>query len=90
MVWLAGAQRFPSYDYSKNLKLMTGSWGGYGYVLRNTVYDFFLSEFAKEDNSCDTYYSTFHAQFNSFRILPELVTHTGSRQSDRLEVNMKD
>lgn len=86
MLWLAGAQRFASIDYSPHLKLMGGAWGAYAYILRNTVYDFFLSEFAKGDNSSDTYYSEHHKRFNSFRIVPDLLKHSyGS--SDRILTN---
>jgi GR25 family glycosyltransferase involved in LPS biosynthesis len=86
MVWMAGAKRTPDFPFSAHLKLMTGTWGAYGIIIRNTVYDFFISEFSKEQHSSDTYYSEYHSRFNSFRIAPDLVHHIG-KDSDRITVN---
>lgn len=85
-LWMGGAMRTKSYDYSPRLKLMTGRWGCFAMVIRNTMYDFLIGEYSKEEQSSDTYCSAYHAQFNSFETNPLLITHIG-HVSERVKVN---
>ena len=86
MLWGGGAIRNKDYPYTPNINIMNGRWGCYCMIIRNTVYDFFISKFKEEQHSSDTYYSEYHRKFNSFVTVQELVKHIGN-VSDRMIVN---
>jgi len=86
MLWLGGNNNTPPAPYSPLLKQLTGSWGTYGMVIRNTVYDFFIEQFKEEYQSSDEYYRRYHLKFKSFRTSVDLVNHTGD-VSEIMKVN---
>jgi|GEM_PF-3661508 len=77
MLWLGGKDNTPPAPYTERLKQLTGSWGTYGIIIRNTVYNFFIEQFKEEHQSSDEYYRRNHLKFKSFRTSVDLVLHTG-------------
>lgn len=86
MLWLGGKDNTLPLSYSPKLKLLTGSWGTYGYVIRSTVYDFFINQFEEQFQSSDEYYRRKHSEFNCFRTEQDLVHHIIGT-SDRITIN---
>lgn len=85
-LWLGGKDRYPSYPYSSLLKINTGMWGAYGFIIKHTLYDFFISKFAEDVHSTDDYYSEYHSAFNCFKTAQDLIIHVGN-VSDRRTIN---
>lgn len=86
LMWLGGNNNTPPISYSSKLKVLTGSWGTFGMVIRNTVYDYFIEQFGGQERSSDDYYRIGHSKFVSFRSAENLVIHVGG-VSDRLLIN---
>lgn len=78
MLWLGGADSIPPSKYSDSLNILNGSWGGYAYILRSTVYDFFIDCLSQGTRPCDDYYQSYQRYFNSFRTKRPLVLHNHS------------
>lgn len=89
MLWLGGSdnRKTPSEPYSKHLKRLKGSWGTYGYIIREWCYDYFINLFSEKKRSSDDYFRVNHARFRSFRTVENLVRHTSVATSDRLRIN---
>lgn len=86
MLWLGGGDwRFPQ-PFSANLKRLVASWGTYGYVIRDTVYDYFIELFKEQKRSSDDYFRLNHSKYFSFRTTEPLVKHAVG-QSDRMVIN---
>lgn len=86
MLWIGGSDAKPSYPYTPHLKRLNGSWGTYGYILRDNLYEYFIELFSEGKRSSDDYFRINHPRFLSFRTVLNLVIHTG-KVSDRLVVN---
>ena len=86
LFWGGGKDNTPAIPYSNNLKQLTGSWGTFMYVIRNTVYDYFIDVFSEEYQSSDEYFRRNHLKFNSFRASVDLVQHIHG-PSDRITIN---
>lgn len=88
MLWLGGLPREKNEPYSDSLDRMFGSWGTYGYVIRNTMYLTVLRVLSEQPikYSVDDYYGRLHSKHNSFRTKVGYVIHTGE-VSDRKIIN---
>lgn len=83
MVWLAGADHVMPAKYNEKVSKLISTWGAYGYILRDTVYDFFLRAMSDKRMPCDDYYRREQINFNGFKTVTPLVKHVG-KLSDRL------
>ena len=86
LFWGGGKDNTPSIPYSPNLKRLTGSWGTFMYVIRNTVYQKFIEIFSEEFQSSDEYYRREHQSLQSYRASTDLVQHIWGA-SDRIVIN---
>lgn len=86
LFWGGGKDNTPSIPYSPNLKRLTGSWGTFCYVIRNTVYQKFIDIFAEEFQSSDEYFRREHESLQSYRSTTDLVQHIWGA-SDRIVIN---
>lgn len=87
MLWLGGSDYRMPYPYSKNLNRLVASWGTFGYVIRDTVYDYFINIMSEQKLSSDDYFRRNHSKFLSFKTVERLVNHSGG-VSDRQTVNV--
>jgi len=90
MLWLGGLPREQNEPYSESLDRMFGSWGTYGYVIRDTMYLTVLNILSQEKliYSVDDYFGRIHGKHNSFRTRVNYIIHTGEK-SDRKLINTK-
>lgn len=76
MLWLGGKDLQKPISYTFKLNRLVSSTGGYGYILRDRVYDFFIDKLSLNNEMCDTHYANHQKDFSSFRTFRPLVLHS--------------
>jgi len=82
MLWLAGTDIQPSLPKNEYLCKLYSCYGAYGYILRDTMYEFLLKELKKLELPVDDVYARVQNRFRSFKLKNKLVSHIG-KISDR-------
>lgn len=75
-LWLGGYDEVKGTKYSERLLTNISSWGGYGYILRNTVYDFFINKLSELTLPCDNHFMKYQKDFNSFKTSKPYILHS--------------
>jgi GR25 family glycosyltransferase involved in LPS biosynthesis len=91
-LWLGGANRQPDSPYSSNLRRLASTWGAFGYILRDTTYNFWIEKLSEENAQCDDIFSQYQSRFRCFRTVNPLVVHKGNvsvRSAINLEASQK-
>lgn len=85
-LWLGGLDQKRPSAYSPLLNKLGSTWGAYGYVLRDTVYDLFIHLLNQKEKECDNYYKSEQENINAYKTVEPLVLHN-TTQSDRGNIN---
>lgn len=73
-LWLGGSSVKTSY-HSAYLKRLEKGTGGYGILIRNTVYNRFISALDKENDLADICYMKLMGELNIYKTFINLVLH---------------
>lgn len=74
-LWLGGKNVKPSIPYTFNLDRLVASVGGYGFILRDRVYDYFIERLSRLDMPCDEHYAEAHSELSAFRTKKPYIFH---------------
>jgi GR25 family glycosyltransferase involved in LPS biosynthesis len=74
-VWLGGYTQTEGEFYNQYLKTCVANWGGYGYIVRNTVFDRFIELLETRNQPCDVTYIEVQKFFNCYRTIKNLILH---------------
>lgn len=75
-LWLGGFDQEKPQKYSQRLNKLVSCWGAYSYIVRNTMYDFWIEKLSELSLPCDNHYMTHQKNFNSFKTVRPLVLHS--------------
>lgn len=83
-VWLGGAVAIRPDDYNEHFVRVRSNWGGFGYIVRNTIYQKFIDGLISHKLDCDNYYRATQSKINCFRPKANIIFHLRG-YSDRQE-----
>jgi GR25 family glycosyltransferase involved in LPS biosynthesis len=89
-VWLGGYTAKEGEYYNEFLKTCVGNWGGYCYILRNTVFDKFIEQLERRDQPCDVTYTEIQRFYNCFRTIKNLILHKDTVSTITLKMTNYD
>lgn len=75
-IWLGGINGETPTPYNESINVTLGMWSTYGYILRETVYDYCISGLLTLETTADCWYKKYlHPKYLCLRVKEDLIFH---------------